>query len=147
MKLLPNEERLVSSNGDKIILTDHRIQMTDRAWGHSFTISMFLENISSIEIKYRSNTLLLVLGIVITLGGVYMGGQFHGSQPLAVGIALGGSFLLGWWFSRKHVISISSNGGSPLNFEVQGMSEEEINHFVYRVSLAKRERVQRIGLR
>ena len=73
MKLLPNEEKLITSNEDKIVLTNHRIQMTDSFWGQSFTISIFLEDISSIEIKYKSNILLLILGAICVLGGFYMG--------------------------------------------------------------------------
>lgn len=61
MKLLPNENKLLTLNEDKIILTNLRIQMTDSVWGQSFSISIFLEDISSIESKYKSNIVQLII--------------------------------------------------------------------------------------
>lgn len=145
MKLLPNEENLVTSNGDKIILTNHRIQMTDSVWGQSFTVSIFLEDISSIEIKYKSNILLLILGAICVLGGFYMAGQHGGNDGMIGGLVLGGIFFAIWWFTRKHIISISSDGGASLNFMVQGMGDEKINNFVHDVSLAKQKRVNQLA--
>lgn len=143
MKLLQNEEQLLTSNGDKIILTNHRIQLTDSVWGQSFSISIFLEDISSIETKYKSNILLLILGAICVLGGFYIAGN-GGGQAMVGGIVIGGIFFAIWWFTRKHIISISSNGGASLNFIVQGMGEDIINNFVYRVSLAKQTRVNQL---
>lgn len=49
-------------------------------------------------------------------------------------------FLLLWRYTRKHVVSITSKGGKELNFEVQGMSEEQITHFVDKLCQAKSNR-------
>lgn len=46
--------------------------------------------------------------------------------------------------SRRHIISISSDGGAALNFEVTGMSTEAIDDFIYNVSLAKAAKVKRV---
>lgn len=145
MKLLPNEEKLITSNEDKIILTNHRIQMTDSVWGQSFTVSIFLEDISSIEIKYKSNILLLILGAICVLGGFYVGGQGSGIEGMLGGIVLGGIFFAVWWFTPKHIISISSDGGASLNFMVKGMGDDKINDFVHNVSLAKQTRVNQLA--
>jgi len=139
MQLLPNEEKLLTSNGDKIILTNHRILMTDSVWGQSFSIIIFLENISSIEKKYKSNILFLIGGALIVLVGFYAG-----NQDTVGGLVLGGIFIAIWWLTRKHVISISSNGGSSLNFMLQGMSDDKINDFVHKVSIAKQTRVNQL---
>jgi hypothetical protein len=144
MKLLPNEEQLLTSNEDKIILTNFRIQMTDKEWGQSFNISIFLEDISSIEVKYRSHIILIVLGIICVLGGFYMGGQHGGSNVMTTGIVLGGIFFAAWWFTRRHIISISSDGGSSLNFLVTGMGEDTITNFIYKLSLAKFNRINQL---
>jgi hypothetical protein len=145
MKLLPNEEKLVSSNDDKIVLTNHRIQMTDSVWGQSYTISISLENISSIEIKYKSNIILLVLGALSVLAGLYAASENRDSDSMLGGIALGLGFFALWWFTRKHIVSISSNGGSSLDFMVQGMGEERIADFIYKVSLAKQARTNQLA--
>jgi len=151
MKLLPNELELVTSNENKIILTNHRIQMTDSVWGQSFFISIFLEDISSIETKYKSNLLFLILAVLFVLGGIFAavngggGGQGSGGGGTFIaGLIIGGIFFALWWFTRKHVISIGSNGGASLNFMVQGMGNEKINDFVHKVSLAKQTRVNQL---
>ncbi len=143
MKLLPNEDRLLSSNGDKVILTNYRILMTESVWGQSFSISIFLEDISSIETKYKSNIFLLIIGAICVLVGFYSATN-GGGQAMVIGVVIGGIFFAIWWFTRKHIISISSNGGALLNFMVQGMDDDIINNFVYRVSLAKLTRVNQL---
>lgn len=135
MKLLPNEEKLLTSNGEKIVLTNYRIQMDDSILGQSYSISIFLENISSIEIKYKNNILFLILGALSAIGG------FAGGSP-ELGLIVGGIFIAIWWFTRKHVVSISSDGGSSLDFQVSGMKMEQIYDFRYNVELAKQERIQ-----
>jgi hypothetical protein len=145
MKLLPNEEILVSSNSDKLILTNHRIQLTEKSWGQSFSIGIFIEDISSIEVKYKSNTILLLVGILCVLVGFYMSGKSNGNEEMLGGIFLGGILILIWWLSRKHVVSITSNGGAKLNFMVQGMGDEKISDFVHNVSLAKQTRVNQLA--
>lgn len=144
MKLLPNEEKLITSNEDKIILTNHRIQMRDSVLGQSFTVSIFLEDISSIEIKYKSNILLIILSAICVLAGFYMAGQ-RGSEDMIGGLVLGGIFFAIWWFTRKHIVSISSDGGASLNFMVQGMGDDKIADFIHNVSLAKQTRVNQLA--
>ena len=139
MKLLQNEEKLISSNADKIVLTNQRIMLTDKVWGKSFKISICLENISSIESHYKSNILFLILGIFLTLGGLVMSTQ--GDGDAMVGLVLGGVFIAIWWFNRKHIVTISSNGGSHLSFIVENMSNEKIDDFVTTVQDAKIKRV------
>ncbi|MCX6306490.1 MAG: hypothetical protein NT040_16120 [Bacteroidetes bacterium] len=144
MKLLPNEENVLTSNEDKIILTNYRVQMTDSLWGQSFNISIFLEDISSIEVKYRSYPFLILLGVLFVLSGSYLGGQHGGSGAMTGGIVLGLLFFAAWWFTRKRVISISSDGGSSLNFIVTEMSDDTVADFIYKLSLAKNNRVNQL---
>jgi len=136
MKLLPNEEKLITSDNNNIVLTNYRIQMTDSEWGQSFSISIFLENISSIEIKYKSSIILLILGAICAIGSIYL------KNP--EGFIICAILFAAYWFTRKHIISISSDGGSSLSFLVQGMDDEKINDFVHNVSLAKQTRVNQL---
>ena len=71
-------------------------------------------------------------------------GFINGVLSIPVGLFLGVIFFGIWRFTRKHVVSISSVGGSSLNFEVQGMDDDKIADFVYKVSLAKQTRVNQI---
>jgi hypothetical protein len=144
MKLLTNEHILVSSDKEKVILTNQRIQLNNRSWGQAYSINIFLEDISSVETKYRSYLILVLLGLISVAGGVYLA-EIEGSESLYVGFALGGFFLLVWWLTRTNVISITPNGGSSLNFVVKGMSDDKITDFVFNVSQAKLDRVNQLN--
>jgi hypothetical protein len=50
-------------------------------------------------------------------------------------------FVLLWLNSRKHVVSISSDGGAKLNFFVEGMGDSEVEGFLDNVSSAKAKRI------
>lgn len=140
MKLLKDEEKLVTSNADKIILTNYRIHLKDAGeLGQSFSISIFLENISSIEVKYKSNFVLLIIAAICLIGAFLMNSEMQTAGLVSAAIC-----IVIWWFTRKHIISISSNGGSSLNFEVQGMGEDKISDFIYHISEAKLNRVNQL---
>ncbi|MDB5198745.1 MAG: hypothetical protein JWO92_708 [Chitinophagaceae bacterium] len=144
MTLLANEEQLVTSNGNKVILTTHRIQMTDSDWGSSYKIVIFLEDISSIETRFKSNIIFLILGCLGILFGFYFSSQRYNGSTLNIGF-IGGIILLGLWlFSKKHVISVSSDGGNSLNFEVGQMSKEQIENFTDNVQSAKAKRINQL---
>ncbi len=105
---------------------------------------IFLENISSIENVYKSNPVLLViaaLGLIVglvTADRTYKGGLAFGAFAVAV------IFLLLWLNSRKHVVTISSNGGAKLNFLVEGMGEGQVQDFVDKVQAAKAGRMNQL---
>jgi hypothetical protein len=144
MQLLPDEEILVTSNQDKVVLTSQRIHLKDKEWGRSYQITLFLENISSIENVYKNNPLFLViaaLGLVVGLATVdreYEGGVAFGAFTVAV------VFLLLWLNSRRHVVTISSNGGGKLNFLVERMGEAEVQDFLDKVETAKAGRINHL---
>lgn len=139
MLMLTNEEKLVTSNQDKVVLTNQRVFMRESQWGQSYAISIFLEDISSVETKYKSNIFFIVVAVISIVVGVVLGAKQR------VGLIVGGIFLLLWWFSRKHIISISSDGGSTMNFLVEGMRDEKIEGFIQSVSEAKLKRVNELS--
>jgi len=143
MQLLPTEETLVTSNEDKVVLTTHRIKMTDKEWGSSYSIFIFLEDISSIEVRYRSNVVFLILGCLGILSGIFISQTYSGSN-INVGLIAGIVFLILWCISRKHVISISPNGGKTLNFEIGNMAGADVDHFIDNLQTAKLKRVNNL---
>jgi hypothetical protein len=142
MQLLPNEEILVSSNEDKVILTSQRIYTSDKEWGRSHEITIFLKNVSSIEMLYKSNPLLLVLAATCFLIGLYTSSSGHGSgTALQNGCFVFSIILLVFWFySKDRIVTIASNGGSRLNFRVAGMKTPEVADFIDKVIAAKAAR-------
>jgi hypothetical protein len=144
MQLLPDEKLLVTSNQDRIVLTSQRIHLTDKEWGRSYQITLFLENISSIENVYKSNPVLLLIGAlglvvgITTINREYQAGLAFGGFTAAV------IFLLLWLNSRRHIVTISSNGGGKLNFLVERMGEAEVQDFIDKVQAAKANRIKQL---
>ena len=144
MMLLSNEEELVSSNGGKIILTNQRIHQDDREWGSAYSITIFLEDISSIEMRYSSNMMFLILGIMAALFCSYSFMSDSNGSPAGISLIATIGFFVLYWMSRKHIVSITSHGGKALNFEAASLPEHEIQKFLANVQDAKLQRVDKL---
>jgi hypothetical protein len=143
MKLLPGENKLITSDNDSMNLTNYRITKRDEIWGKSYKISIFLEDISSIEVHFKSHIVLLIIGVLMLLAGLGM--SIEAGPIVSVGsIVVGGIFIAIWWFSRKHIVSISSDGGSTLNILAKGMSDSKIDDFITSVQEAKLKRMSQL---
>jgi hypothetical protein len=144
MQLLSDEEILVSSNQDKIILTNQRIHQSDKQWGRSYQITLFLENISSIEALYKSNLILLVLAVVTFLAGLFAPAEgYMNDGTIRFGCFMFSIIFLAFWFySKQQTVTIASNGGSKLNINVEKMSSASVVEFVDKVMAAKAERAE-----
>jgi hypothetical protein len=140
MTFLSNEEPIVTSNGSKIVLTNYRILMNDKSWGSAYMISIFLEDVSSIQTKYSSYIVLIILALLsFGFGGVLIAEELEQAAGLGA-IAFGVMFILLYFFTRRHM----SNGGVATNFSISGMKNEAVEKFINDVSEAKLKRVQSI---
>jgi hypothetical protein len=144
MHLLPNKESLVTSNQDKIILTNQRIHLTDKQWGRSHQITLFLENISSIENVYKSNPVYILVAVLGLLVGMAAYGREYETGMTFVSFTAAVIFLLLWLNSRKHMVTICSNGGAKLNFLVEGMGEGQVQDFIDKLETAKASRMNQL---
>ncbi|HYF31665.1 MAG TPA: hypothetical protein VD993_11140 [Chitinophagaceae bacterium] len=145
MTLLPNEQQLIVSNAGKIILTNLRIFMKESEGSGSYIISIFLEKISSVESRHKTNPLLGLIGTLLVIVGLYL----YASQPYAgnapmLFIITGVILIILYYATRKHVVTIASDGGRALNFEAGGISEAEIEKFLTDVQDAKLKRITAI---
>jgi len=135
MTLLENEEKLDSLTKSDL-LTNYRIMKES---GNSYKISIFLEKISSIVVYYETKPLYLLLGIVSIIAGLIM---FGVGEELFQRISLftfviGVIFIINYFLTKKHVITISPDGGKNLNIEVKGTSKERIEEFITNIQRAK----------
>jgi hypothetical protein len=144
MNLLSNESVLVRSNDDKIILTNLRIHMTSRKWGKTYRITIFLEDISSIENVHKGNGFYLVLAIISFLLSIINIFNRDNIPSIYGGIILGGIFLSLWLSTRGHQVTFSSRGGSPLNFMVDQMDDQQIEDFIQKVEEARLQRLKQL---
>ena len=133
MTFLENEVKLDSLTQSDM-LTNYRIMLES---GNSYKISIFLEKISSIMMHYKSKPLLLILGIIAFIAGIFViqsdDWQGGGIFVLIVGIAL----IIAYFLTRKHVITISPDGGKDLDIEVKMVSHERIEEFITKIQEAK----------
>lgn len=142
MQLLANEEVIVSSNQERIVLTNQRIHQADKEWGRSYLITVFLEDISSIEMLYKSNPVFLVLAAVSFAFGVLVTPPSDRGEATYRfgGVMVAIVFLILWLYSKRQVVMIASNGGSRVNFRVDAMKKLEVEWFINKVISAKSER-------
>ena len=145
MILLPGEEKLVASNGGKIILTNQRIEMNDTVWGRPNTVVIFLEEISSVEVRYTNSLALLVLAITGFVVSIYLSiNKSDETNLFRTTLIAGVIFILFWWLSGQYIISITSNGGRSLKFGVDRMTNSAIEDFIYKVQAAKALRIKQL---
>ena len=145
MKLLTNEQTITSSNRNYVVLTNLRIHNESKEWGHSYSNTLFLEDISSIEIKYNSSILLLILGALSLLAWGYQ--LMNGGSQTEIGMSIlfiAVVSLLIYWFSRKHVIAITPNGGKPIMLLIARIGSEQILDFVDKLQDAKANRIKEL---
>jgi hypothetical protein len=144
MNLLSNESVLVKSNDDKIILTNLRIHMTSRKWGRTYRITIFLEDISTIEHANISNVYYLVLAAFSFMLGVLSIGNPETIPSIYGGFILGGIFLSLWLSTRGHQVTFCSKGGHSLRFMADQMDDDQIEEFIHKVEQARLQRLKQL---
>lgn len=142
LKLFENEELITQSTKGKVVLTNMRIRYSDEVVGRAHIVSIMLEKISSIEIHYRSWWLALLVGIIALVAGVAsLTGRNDGELAMIL-FVVGALSLIFYFTTRKHIVSVSSDGGAKINFETSGMSREDLLKFVGQIEEAKNNRVK-----
>lgn len=147
MKLISNEFEILKTTNSKVILTNKRIFLNKNFNDYSKTISIFLENISSIETSYKSNLTLKIISGIFLLSTIYFGltNYENNNNPTNLSLILAIVFYLLFWFSRQNVIIISSNGGGILSFLTRGMNPKEIEDFIHKVNETKNYRINELN--
>lgn len=145
MNLLANEQTITSSNENKVILTNLRLQTKDKDWGQSYSNTIFLEDISSIEVRYKSNIIFLILaGLALLMWAAQSMNSFSSGGQSTFAFVIAVVFALLYWFTRRHVISVTPDGGKAINFVVSNMGTQQIEDFVDKVQVAKMERITQL---
>ena len=141
-KYLFDGERAISESGDKVVtLTSHRVRYNSSSTGSGHVVSIMLEKISSIEVHYKSWILVLLIGILLVAGGLLMGAQNQG-DAMILGIGFGGLCILAYFITRKHVVTIASDGGAKINFQTKGMKSDTLLDFINKIEVAKASRLR-----
>jgi len=118
MKLLINETTIIESGNRQLVLTDKRIRYYEGNSQNSNFTSILLHKISGVEVAYKAKFWLLILGII--------------TLPILVGLLLIGLYF----YTRKHVVAISSDGGTVLTFQTKGMKRAFVEDFINELEAA-----------
>ena len=142
MNLLANEQTILTSNENSVTLTNLRLNISTKEWKNT----IFLEDISSIEVKSKSNFIFIILGILALLFAV--GSTINATTEnnsanwLAYPISLL-MFLL-YFFTKENIISITPNGGKAIHISIRKIKNEQTEHFIEKIQVAKVERLKEI---
>lgn len=132
MKLFTGEEVILTSNEDKLVLTNQRVILQSKDWLHNLQSTIFLEDISSMGTKYRPNQLLFTISLIFLFLGVI------NIICLIIGIAL----LLFWFLLKQPYIYIASTGTTELFIEANQLNKEQVLYFLDALQEAKANRVR-----
>ncbi|XOV66806.1 MAG: hypothetical protein ACFHU9_14365 [Fluviicola sp.] len=136
---MTEEKTITESSNGLIKLTNHKIRYVSKSYGKARIISMMLNEVSAIEVHFRSYIPALIMGILFFLGALIVAADNQRNQtPLGLMI-VGIIFVIYYFLSRKHVVSIVARGKGSIDFESKGISTNEIIHFVNKVEMAKQE--------
>ncbi len=97
---------------------------------------MLLEKVASVEINYKSNYLYWVVGVISILIGLYFLST-NDTTPFLVMVVFGIIFIAVYFNTRKHFVTISSDGSSKLVFQTQGVRTDELIGFLDRIEKVK----------
>jgi hypothetical protein len=136
MTRLPKEEDIILANN--ITLTNQRIWSEEKDWGSNSTTVFFLEDVSSVESRYTSNVIVLVVAALGILAAIFG----PNSNIQTIGGCLTAFCILVYFLTRRHVIKVTSHSSVSLSAEVRNMSKDEIETLIYDIQLAKAGRIK-----
>jgi hypothetical protein len=116
MTSIENEKLLIESDNKQIRLTTHRLRYYETPTQNANFTSIMLDRISSIELNYyKSSIWLLIIGII--------------TIPIIIGIIL----IILFFTSKRHVVTITPDGGKPIIFQTKGMKRDFLEDFIDKV--------------
>jgi hypothetical protein len=136
--LLFKDETIISRSGDdNIVLTSTRI----RQKSNNGVSSIMLDNIDSVRAQFESRPWLIGVGIACSLAAIvfYAGGE---REFAGIAVIASVAFILMYFASRRHVITISSSSTSMV-FQTKGMGNEQVLDFLNQVEGARKNVIER----
>lgn len=119
MQISDNEKLITESEDKRLKLTSHRLRHYKNTSSKSDFTTIMLDKISSIELTYYKSSIWLLLVGILTI-------------PIVLGLIL----IIMYFFSKKHVVSITPDGGTPIMFETKGMKREFLEDFIDKIESA-----------
>jgi hypothetical protein len=143
LTLFPDEQIVSSSDGDKVVLTTHRICYENNEGG-SYNQSIMLEHITSCEYKsVKIYGLLIIAGLLLVSDFLfvrdwdfflYVIKEFTTQRYIAFGLAIL------FWFTRYALIVVGSPS-TKMFINVKGMNSDTVLLFINKIEQTKQKRV------
>jgi hypothetical protein len=125
IEMLKDEQVVLSSENDSLILTTKRVRYKSEVWGSSELASMTLNSVASCVYKTKSYPIILIMAAIVV---VYALAEHGRIAPYLFFISV---ILIAIYFAtRQAVLLISSDGGEAIVAPVKGMGQEKITKFV-----------------
>jgi hypothetical protein len=140
-QLLPEESVLSFTENGMVTLTTHRVRYNNKIWGQSNFISIMLEKISSVQVLSISYPLLWILGALTVVAGLALATTRNGGTPeVIISLFIAFFLIVGYFISRRHICTITSDGGSRIIFRTENMPTAALINFVHQIEAAKHKR-------
>ena len=136
MRLMDKEEKIAELLKGQVTLTTHRVRYERKIGGDPCLTSIMLEDLCWCDMVYRSNFILILLGIMVSIISVVVG--FIYSYAFT-GILLGLIFIVAYFSGRGSILALASAAGK-MKFEVKGVGFQDIVDFIDQVEDAKNRR-------
>lgn len=132
--LLDNESIITRTDDDIVVLTTCRIRYRE---GKSYMVSLMLDAVTAIEVRYHNWPIILVLSFACLIAGVYALGDGSDDFSLAMFVATA-ALIAAYFATRRHILRISSPSAF-IQFKVKGMGADKVNAFVNKLEEARSE--------
>ena len=125
IELLVDEQIVLSSDNDALILTTKRVRYQSTVWGSSELVSITLGSVASCGFETKSYPITLILAAILLVVAFVQRGSI--AEYL---VLLSVVFIIAYFLTRRAVLSISSNGGQSIVVPTKGMNQDSITKFI-----------------
>lgn len=140
VNLIDGEQNVLTSKNGTVTLTNYRIRYQSLGSGKKNVVSILLEKISAIEVRYKSYPMLLFIGILSGAVGILSGLNNQG-DIMSTGVLLSIVLIILFLLTRKHIIAISSDSGVSIDVLLEGMKHSDAIYFLDQIEKTKQEKV------
>lgn len=140
--LLPGEELIVTSENGAVTLTNKRLLITGNA---SFS-SVYLEDISSIQVSYYGDVYYLAVVMVLVFSIEQFALNIEDRMVfLAIQFASCVAVAFVWWLFRRAVISVNTKARKEFLIPVNKKGFSKIPDFIDRIHVEKNRRIEQLS--
>ena len=154
MNLIPSEKSILTSDNEEVILTNLRVSIQGKSYFGSSRISVFLEDIASIEKAHQFDSSILkfviytvLFGFAITLVKSFQKEELQTSLDFGFIISTIAFFIgiLLFLLSKRKFVRIETYGGEKYIINLQKMSETNIEEFIENLIETKSQRINQLN--